>query len=378
MEAFRRAGDEILRRWRAAEFDERLFPELVPEVLGEADLHRGVSLEALVDDVLFSEELPPAAVSKTFSDAGVCVYHDQRFVMEALTWLDASTAVHQHNFCGAFQVLAGSSLHTEYSFHPTRRINEQLSFGRLERGELTLLEAGAISPILAGDAFIHRLFHLERPSLSLVVRTVVQGASPQYAYAEPGIAFDPFKRPEELDQRIKMLRVLERLGLSRQTELLERLRRLIAESDLYTAFWYATEFASTLNARGALEELVPAVEDRFRDEAPLVVAAIDRVWRYQRIVALRRRATDPEHRFFLALLLNVADLGEFLQLVALRCPGEDSREKAVQWSEELSQLGGFLACDEEELDRLSAWLRADAGASAPSSLVDSILRPLLS
>ena len=50
MEAFQRAGDEILRRWRAAEFDERLFP---PDYRPDVPLGRMGSAEEVASVVSF-------------------------------------------------------------------------------------------------------------------------------------------------------------------------------------------------------------------------------------------------------------------------------------------------------------------------------------
>ena len=375
MESFQRVGDEILRRFRAVELDESAFPDLVVPVLEEARLFESTTLESLVDGVLEAEKLPPASVSKVFSDAGICVYHDTSFAMEVLTWLDASTMIHAHKFCGAFQVLVGGSLHTQYSFAEERRVSEQLSFGRLERSRVEHLVPGSIARIRAGSAFIHRLFHLERPSLSLVVRTFVQGAVPQYAYLEPGIRYDPFRRPPELDQRIKLLRVLERLD---HPGFVERLKRRILGSDLYSSFYYAIEFVHALRAKGLLDEVLPAIRERFREQAPILEAAADQRWRYERIIGMRGTVTDPEHRFFLALLLNASDRSELFDLIRTRYRTDAPEETAVRWIEELSGADGPFSFDEAELEQLAAWVHRDARARGDLhvGLRDSILRPL--
>ncbi len=380
MEAFQRVGDEILRRYRAIEFDESAFPSIVPEVLEEAKLHESTSLESLTSSVLEAGKLPPASVSKVFSDAGICVYYDTHFAIEVLTWLDASTMIHEHRFCGAFQVLAGGSLHTQYTFDVEKRISEQLQFGRLERSQADYLVPGSISPILAGSAFIHRLFHFERPSLSLVVRTLVQGASPQRAFLEPGIAYDPFQRPPELEQRIKLLRVMERLD---HPEFSDRLTKCVAESDLFSSFYYAIEFVQGLRAKGRLDELLPTIRERFRDHAPILEAAVEKRWRYERIVGMRRSVSDPEHRFFLALLLNAAGRAELLGLIRTRYGTDRPEERAIRW---LSELGsrGLLSFDEDELAYLATWIREGANSDDKArgkhheGFRDSILQPLLS
>lgn len=381
MESFRRVGDEILRRFRAIDYDESALPDIVPPVLEEARLHEEIGLENLADAVLDAPRLPPGGVSKNFSDAGICVYHDAHFVMEVLTWLDAATMAHAHEFCGAFQVLVGGSLHTRFKFDVERRVSEKLLFGRLDCVQVEHLTRGAISPIHAGSRFIHRLFHLERPSITLVVRAFVQGAVPQYAYLEPGIAYDPFGRPRELDQRLKLLRVLERLD---HPGFLARLERCIARADLYSAFFYALEFVSALYAKGLQEAFLPTLRERFRELAPTLEEAFAQRWRFEQITQLRRQVSDPEHRFFLALLLNAVDRRTLLSLIAGRTRAEGPAELAIRWLAELATVRGFAALDEEGLAYLTTWLRdgthpdeAQRARHHPG-LRHSILRPLVS
>jgi len=383
MDAFRRVGDEIRRRYRAVDYDESLFPELVAPVLEEAALHREIDLEGLVDGVLDAPRLPPAAVASDFSDAGVCVYHQPQFSMEVLTWLDASTMAHEHGFCGAFQVLAGGSLHTRYRFEAGNRVNERLQFGRLERSAVEHLGPGTVMPILAGPRFIHRLFHLERPSITLVARVSVKGAVPQYAYLEPGIAYDPFGRDQELDQRLKLLRILRALE---HPGFLERLERRVAEEDLYAAFFYAMDSVSALYSRGHMERFLGTLRGRFGDLTPFMEEAMAQRWRFERITGLRQRVSNPEHRFFLALLLNAADLTEVLALIVQRHGAAAPRELVVRWLEELGSVRGFAPRDGEDLAWLLEHLRGDARPGAGDPLEaprarlganTSILSPLL-
>jgi hypothetical protein len=356
MDLFRRTGDEIRRRFLAAELDDEAFPDIVVPVLEEARLHEAVTLESLVDGVLDAERLPPAAVAETFSDAGVCVYHDAHFSIEVLTWLDASTMAHEHGFCGAFQVLAGGSLHTTYRFDAQRRVSEKLTFGRLERSRVERLRPGAIAPILPGNRFIHRLFHLERPSLSLVVRTSVKGALPQYAYLEPGIAYDPFGRSQALAQHVKLLRVLQRLN---HPGFVERLCKRIESADLYSAFILAMEFGRGLQGHDDLGGLAPILHERFREQATTVESALEQRRRFDRITALRRRVSDPDQRFFLALLLNAADRSELLDLIAGDRPGQPPEELALGWLGAVAERGGLGELDRTGLEQLATWLRGE-------------------
>src|SRR5262245_58504895 len=78
-------------------------------------------------------------------------------------------------------------------------------------GELTfqsaeVLVSNEVRTIVPGDRFIHSLFHLNCPSISVVVRTTLPADySPQYEYLPPGIAIDPFYEPEPLMTQLRLL-----------------------------------------------------------------------------------------------------------------------------------------------------------------------------
>jgi hypothetical protein len=68
------------------------------------------------------------------------------------------------------------------------------------------------------------------------------------------------------------------------------------------------------------------------DGLPLVFAENDRM---MEIIKRRTTITSEEHRFFLALLLNITDRSRLLQLVHDRYPQEDPIETVLDWVDEL-------------------------------------------
>jgi hypothetical protein len=66
-----------------------------------------------------------------------------------------------------------------------------------------------------------------------------------------------------------------------------------------------------------------------------IESTLDECGRRDRIKAMRARISDPEHRFFLALLLNVRTRGDLFSLVAQRFPEESVVDVIIRWSEEL-------------------------------------------
>jgi predicted metal-dependent enzyme (double-stranded beta helix superfamily) len=172
MDVFRRLGELLEARWRQHDYDERVFPDLAAALLEEADELEKIGALDILRWIGSQPALPAQQDAPSrFGDLAITFYDTPRFFVSALFWLDGTTAIHQHSFCGAFRVLAGGSLHTRYRFRVERAVNSRFRLGELDRGQVELLVPGSVRPIASGDRFIHSLFHLERPSVTVVIRT---------------------------------------------------------------------------------------------------------------------------------------------------------------------------------------------------------------
>jgi methyl coenzyme M reductase gamma subunit len=65
--------------------------------------------------------------------------------------------------------------------------------------------------------------------------------------------------------------------------------------------------------------------------------------RLAEIGTFRRRVRNPEHRFLLAVLLNVPNREDVLRLVGERAPGAEPADTLNRWVEELGTRGKFRA-----------------------------------
>ena len=124
---------------------------------------------------------------------------------------------------------------------------------------------------------------------------------------------------------------------------------LIASSDFHTTYFVL--LAAAQHMKGSqMDELfgLSTGNDRFNallekaktvhgDLVDKFVAVLDEQERQINIVARRGSITGDEHRFFLALLLNVPTREKILELVKERFPETDPVEKILDWVEELSQ-----------------------------------------
>jgi hypothetical protein len=194
MKFFAELGSVIERRWRDQNYDETVFPLIAERALAENPPSENVDAWDIIRWLFATTEIPSQQdVPGKFGDPPITLYSGPRFHVDVYFWLDGTTSIHQHAFCGAFHVLAGSSIHSQYSFHPQQFLNEHFAVGEIKLEKVELLEQGQSKPILPGKQYIHSLFHLDRPSATICVRTYHTSiGSPQYNFVKPHFAMDPF------------------------------------------------------------------------------------------------------------------------------------------------------------------------------------------
>lgn len=330
-ELFDSLGADIKDRWRAAAFDEAAFTEIAAEALASHLRSSRVSLDDVLTWVQGTTRLP-TQVDNAFGDP-ITVFHDPRFYIDVLTWIDGTTSIHEHAFSGAFGVLQGASLHARYAFHPARRYSEQLALGRTERIAVELLRAGDARPIWAGARSAHALFHLDRPSLSVVVRTPRTVIVPpvQRVYRRSGIAYNPRRGDIEAARLVRSLDLLRELG---RPDMLPRARALIDGRDAVTAFEIADYLAQKLS-HGEYQAFLG--EGGFRHRELFDALAVDAAHsRREHGLKQRRRAVHGgSHRFLLALLLNLDGRDEIQRMVEVHAPGCDPAAAVMTWIAEL-------------------------------------------
>ena len=199
MDVFEELGRTVHGKWRRADFDNRAFPEIACDTLQSLALHGRITGDDVIDWVAEATVLPTQTdLEAAFGEPPVVVYWDSRFYIEVLFWTTGTTAIHQHSFSGAFTVLSGSSVQSQYQFIVGERVNEHMLFGDLQLQRCGILAQGDIEAIYPGDGLIHSVFHLETPSVSVVVRTHRDAeTSVQHKYFRPHLALDPFFRNAE-------------------------------------------------------------------------------------------------------------------------------------------------------------------------------------
>ena len=331
---FQELGRAVYDLWKQEDFSLPAFPRIAQQVLEGQPPSEKLDLGALIRDFLLQDEQPFQS-SAGFGQPELIVYDNQRFYIQVLFWLEGTTDIHQHGFCGAFHVQEGSSIHSRFLFKEAREVTAHFRVGNLKLVETELLEKGRTVQIGSGRSCIHSLFHLETPSVTVVVRTHSDpGTGPQFTYLPPHVALDPVQHDAQTLRRKQLLDLLEHTCDPSYPGLV---REMLAELDFERGFFILQNCVGYLRSLGEWDEMLRVFSKKHGAAADFVEPTLDEIIRRDRCVAMRSSIDEVDHRFFLALLLNLQDRSEILKMIAQRYPG-DPLQQIATWAEELTQF----------------------------------------
>lgn len=348
MKFFQELGEEIEKIWRDKNYAEDVFPEIAEQALKKANLPEKVSAWEVIEWTLGQTNLPVQRdVQGNFGDPPITLYNSPRFHVDVYFWLEGTTAIHQHAFCGAFQVLHGSSIHSWYEFDLQESVNIFTEIGDISLKLVDLLRVGDVQKILSGRQYIHGLFHLEQPSATIVVRTHRSPLHmPQYSYHKPYLAIDPFFEEPNTTKKIQCITAMLR---SKFPETDKFIADLLKESDFQTSYAILSTIKHHLqdnqmnqmfnlsSPKDRFGEFLEVVEEKHGEKARIFPKVFAHQEKVDQIVKRRSYINDPEHRFFLALLMNIEGKERILSLIKERFPDEDPIEKILDWTFDLAQ-----------------------------------------
>lgn len=360
---FIRLGDLIEERWRAEAFSECAFAEIATSVLSELAPCDYLSFLDVVESCAFSRLPTQEDIEAAFGQPPVTIYTGQYFRIELLFWIEGVPSIHQHAFSGAFHVLHGSSLHSLWSFDERLRIRPSLLLGEMRLKYAELLSAGDTRRIDGGIRFIHSTFHLARPSVTIVVRTIREEHNlPQHSYWPPSIAYDQQSRSPELVRRLQILQMLARC--ERRRDFKEILYTLVDNADCFSLIYYFLEAYPLLSDETERNELCLAVRLKQPTLAEYLIRAALEQERRNHVIAFRRRIQNPDLQFFLALLLNLPEPDAVFDLIRHRYAEREPVAAISGWLIELQRMGLLdTQFDEHGIRVLSILLR---GAEEPA------------
>lgn len=335
---FENLGRTVLESWRQQNFSLEAFPELARIAIDETPPSGNVDIDAMIREFLSNDEQPFQSESG-FGQPELIAFNDPRFYIQILFWLEGTTEIHQHEFSGAFHVLQGSSVHSEFDFAGARTITPHIRIGDLRVKKIELLETGRTIPITSGRECIHSLFHLDTPSITVVVRTHHDpGTGPQYNYLPPHIAIDPLHADALTTRRKQLLDVLETIDDPSYAALVGEMMESL---DFERGFQILRHAMGHLQELCEWEEALSIFQNRHGELAKGVPDTLAECLRRETITRMRQHIDDPDHRFFLALLMNVRNRSDIHALITERFPDQSPVETILGWAEELIEYNDF-------------------------------------
>lgn len=348
MEVFQQFGKQIEQKWRDKNYSEEFFPSVAANALRDFGLPEKVSAWDTVNWALGQDVLPEQKdLAGRFGDPPITLYNSPRFHIDIYFWLDGTTSIHQHAFCGAFQVIHGSSIHSSYEFERKEAINSFTELGDIDLDHCELLKVGDVRKILPGREFIHSLFHLDQPSATIVVRTHKSPLFlPQFDYRKPFLAVDPFFEEPNLTKKMQSVIMLFK---AKHPDADTRLGEMLEKADLQSTFTilgntrgflrgnHLEQFFNVEQAENRFDKMFNLVKKRHGKLAEMILPIFAHYDKIQEFISRRSYVTNAEHRFFFALLMNVDGKERILSLIKERFPDAEPIERVLDWTTELAQ-----------------------------------------
>ena len=332
---FNDLGRQVLAQWKQVNFSLEKFPAIARKALEARPPSQHVALAELMREYLFNDEQPLQSMSG-FGQPELIAYEHPRFYIQLLFWLDGTTDIHQHEFSGAFHVMHGSSIHAHYTFENARSVTPHLRVGDVRMKQIELLETGRTVPIVSGPGCIHSLFHLDRPSVTVVVRTHNDpGTGPQFNYLPPHVAVDPMHADTLTMRRKQLLDVMEQ---GEDPAYAEIVMEMLGTLDFERGFFILQHSMAALRDRGEWPAALKLFRKRHGVLASGVPLTLEEGLRRDLIKNMRSTIAAPEHRFFLALLMNAPTREHLLTLVKRRYAKPAPVETVMRWAQELAVL----------------------------------------
>ena len=238
--------------------------------------------------------------------------------------------MHQHGFDGAFAAAEGASLHVRYRFGLAETATEQhLVAGELAMGEPEILRPGAVRSIEAGFVFVHALFHLQQPTVTVVVGNESSGLPhSQYAHLGPGSGFDKLWTDLRVGKRLQALGAIHRIDPEAAGA---ATAQLMTAAQPWAAFLALRDTIARIGCTDQLTELTATLRRRVGAAGELLAPALRAEVGQGNVLALRGLSIQRHHRTFLALLANLPDRASVSTVLESLYPGCQPERLVLEW-----------------------------------------------
>ncbi len=334
-------GEKIDASWGKKGYALEAFSQIAFQTLQQAGLHRVFTVEKLLDSLWTKKDLPKQlSLFNGFGQPPITLYRNQQhnFLIDLYFWIQPEISIHSHGFRGAFTVLEGRSFQCRYDFSIRDNLENTILFGDLTLRDTTLLHPGDVQEILAGPSYIHQVWHLSFPTLSLAVRTL-EPQQTQYVYLRPHMAFLARSNAMSLTEEntayfplpSKKIDTLVCLNATRYP--LEGrsprawLKALIAETPPHEGFLHLIKYYDLTRDIEAIQDVLNSAPSLGK-WAPEFLATLSRMHGVQ---IKWTQIREEGERFLLALLFSLEEQSDIMRLVRAYNPAEAPEALIVKW-----------------------------------------------
>jgi hypothetical protein len=335
--ALARIGEALERSWAARGYRRQCFHDIAAEVLSAASFHQQFDEEEIIGWVNRAASLPRQLDPRSsFGQPPLTVWGTDRFVLDLYFWVDTDTSVHDHSFSGAFTNLSGHSLNCAYRFEHASRADEGIRTGSLMLDRAEYVKPGDVCAIVAGPKFIHRVWHLDCPTVTLVARTITRTRGPrQYSYYPEGLAVRyHHKPPIEFQRRRELMGYLFRRLHPRRVALAEE---ILARARGWQTFALLGDlvrfYMKEPDDARELEGLIARLPSRRRTWIDTGLAVMRSEYPLKSVYWRRLRRT--EHRLLIALLGTYDEGRSVVEWLARHGYEGDWRATLTDWLSEM-------------------------------------------
>jgi hypothetical protein len=262
IDSLRRLAARIDREWKSAGSRISAFPAIAARALTDAQPHRQYDLPSLAEWTLSQRTFPQTC--NPFGPSGppaFTIWSDGRFFANVYAYATPEVVIHDHDFAGAFANLSGTNIHATYEFAGPERIVPAVHVGKLAVHEVEVVRPGDVRRIDPGRRFIHQVWHVDQPTVVLVIRTGPRSAPSrrQFQYLRAGFATEVFRNDSMSLDAPERFRYTRKMAECLRTESgggIDYLKLLLQHEQPWDAAWHLLENWRYLRAHGALEELI--------------------------------------------------------------------------------------------------------------------------
>ena len=365
-DVFRALGEQVEKEFRRFNYDDQSFPQIAESALTNWQPDLEFDLKGLGSFLLTT--MIKQQPESLFSNLPVTVYRSTEFFIECLIWTDATTTIHQHAFSGAFRVVMGSSLHSEVEFVEKARVSTLLLLGETRIRRFEHLAVGDVRRIISGrTGLLHSLFHLDQPSVTLVIRTCGEPWSqPQYDVYPPTVAAASDILNE--DKRVRLAKgIIDVLGRLSPEEAIEVWCRDVVQLDFPRVFTICMDLREHLERPETRERVLAALRKQHGLLEEHLERCLSERSRISSLQSCRASISEREIRFFLALLLNATSRTDVFRILRDRYPATTPEERCAAFFAELGDPKLLLTA-------VHAVHRKDTWAGAPSRFQQEMVR----